>query len=287
MRVARAAPHGWEEPCISGVYGSGTVFFSHCTLGCIYCQNAALSREGTGQEVTQEQLSEIFLALQKQNVHNLNLVTPTHYAPQIVAALRTAKTHGLRLPVVYNCGGYERVQTVRALQADVDVWLPDFKYATPRLAARYSHAQDYPETALAAIGQMVRQSGPPVFDDEGLLQRGVLVRHLLLPGQLTDSLRAVTLLHERFGNDILISLMRQYTPPTTGPAARAIADFPALQRQVNTHHYEVVVDYACEIGVTNCYVQGAASACEDFLPAFDGTGIGDFAGESHCTSSPI
>ncbi len=271
-KIARAALHFWEEPCISGVNGSGTVFFSHCTLGCVFCQNREISHGGKGQTVTTERLAEIFLELQAQGAHNINLVTPTHYATPIISALTQAQKCGLSLPVVYNCGGYEKVETVRMLSPHIDVWLPDFKYAQEKLGLRYSAAPGYPETALAAIAQMLACAGPPVLDENGLLRRGVLVRHLLLPGQLADSIRAVFLLYDRFGDDIILSLMSQYTPPEK-TCDDFTARFPELHRRVNPHHYEALVDYAAELGITRCYVQDGAAAGSEFTPPFDFTGV--------------
>lgn len=272
MQIARAALHRWEEPCISGQRGSGAVFFSHCALGCVFCQNREISHGGKGQPVSKERLAEIFLALQAQGAHNLNLVTPTHYADGIIAALKIARQNGLILPVVYNCGGYERPETIDLLSPYVDVWLPDFKYAQAKLGLKYSAAPDYPETALAAIDRMLCHAGPPVLDGDGLLRRGVLVRHLLLPGQLADSMRAVTLLFDRFGDNILLSLMSQYTPPER-PDHDFAARFPELTRRANPRHYGALVDYAAELGVTRCYVQETAAADSAFIPAFDFSGV--------------
>lgn len=268
-RVARAALHFWEEPCVSGSKGAGTVFFSHCPLGCPYCQNAAVSRDGAGRDLTPAQLARVFLSLEQTGAHNLELVTPTHVLPPVLEALALARRAGLSLPVIYNCGGYELPETMGALAGAVDVYLPDFKYADGRHAARYSGAPDYPERALAAIDAMLAQTGPPVFDDDGLLVRGVLVRHLLLPGLLADSLRAVELLYGRYGDNILLSLMSQYTPMGGG------GDFPELARRVNPRHYEALVDRAAALGVTRCYVQHPSSAGADFIPAFGGEGLPD------------
>ncbi len=272
IKMARAALHHWEEPCISGCNGSGAVFFSHCTLGCVFCQNDKISHGAVGQAVSVARLAEIFLELQAQGAHNVNLVTPTHYAPGIVAALTLARQNGLTLPVVYNCGGYERPETVRMLAPYVDVWLPDFKYAQQRLGLKYSAAPDYPEMALAGIAAMLRHTGPPVLDGKGLLCRGVLVRHLLLPGQLADSIQAVTLLYDRFGDDILLSLMSQYTPPKH-PDANFAARYPELTRRVNPRHYEALIDYAAGLGITRCYIQDGAAADSAFTPAFDLSGV--------------
>lgn len=272
VKIARAALHHWEEPCISGKSGSGAVFFSHCTLGCVFCQNREISHGGKGQAVSAARLGEIFLELQAQGAHNINLVTPTHYAVQLIEALTLARQNGLSLPVVYNCGGYEKVETIRLLSPFIDVWLPDFKYAQARLGIKYSAAPHYPETALAAIAEMLKCAGPPVLDGDGLLRRGVLVRHLLLPGQLADSMRAVSLLYDRFGDNIILSLMSQYTPPEN-PSDDFDTRCPELTRRVNPHHYEALVDFAAGLGITRCYIQDGPAAGSEFIPAFDLSGV--------------
>lgn len=272
IKIARAALHHWEEPCISGTSGSGTVFFSHCTLGCVFCQNQEISHGGKGQSVSAARLASIFLELQEQGAHNINLVTPTHYVIGIIEALKLARLNGLSLPVVYNSGGYEKPETIQILSPWVDVWLPDFKYAQEKLGLKYSAAPNYPDTALAAIAEMLKCAGPPIINDDGLLRRGVLVRHLLLPGQLADSMRAVTLLYNKFGDDILLSLMSQYTPPDN-TSLEFNARCPELTRRVNPRHYEALVDYAAELGVTRCYIQDGAAADSEFIPAFDLSGV--------------
>ena len=206
IRAARAAKHLWEEPCISGTRGSGTVFFSGCTLGCIFCQNREISAGGFGKVITPQRLADIFREMEGQGVHNLNLVTPTQFTPQIVAALDLARPG---IPVVYNCGGYERTETLDTLRGRVSVFLPDFKYARAETADRLAHAPDYPEVALAAIGRMIELVGRPVTDGEGMLTRGVLVRHLVLPGYADDSMKALRMLRSAFGDDIWISVMNQ------------------------------------------------------------------------------
>lgn len=267
LRAARAALHHWEEPCISGTRGSGTVFFSHCTLGCVYCQNYPISIGGEGRDLLTGRLAEVFLSLEAQGAHNINLVTPTQFLPQIIPELLEAKRRGLSIPIVYNCGGYERVETLKMLEGLIDIWLPDYKYAVSRPAERWSAAPDYPEAALAAIDEMVRQVGEPVFDDDGMLRRGVLIRHLLLPGQLANSLAALKLLWERYGERVLLSLMSQYTP--TEPCKND----PVLSRKVSERHYDALLERAAELGITRCYVQEAQSADEAYIPLFDGEGF--------------
>jgi len=267
LRAARAALHPWEEPCISGARGSGTVFFSHCALGCVYCQNARISRGGAGEKISVSRLAEIFLELQAQGAHNINLVTPTHYAPLVVRALEKVRGGALCIPVLVNCGGYEKPETVRLFEGLVDIWLPDYKYADGELAARYSAARDYPQTALLAIDEMVRQAGPAVVGPDGLMKGGVLIRHLLLPGALAQSLRAVDTLYGRYGDGVILSLMSQYTPMGRDPR------FPMLARRVPQSHYEALVRHAAALGVTRCYVQEGTSADAAFIPPFNGEGI--------------
>ncbi|WP_080798468.1 radical SAM protein [Arabiibacter massiliensis] len=268
--VARAALHFWEEPPISGSRGSGTVFFAFCPLRCVYCQNAVIAAGEAGAEVSVERLAEMFLELQAQGALNVNLVTPTHYAPEARAAVALARRQGLALPVVWNTSGYESVEAVRANAGTVDVYLTDFKYADAGLAARYSHAPDYPEVALAALAAMVEEAGEPAFDEvdgEPRLVRGVVVRHLMLPGALEDSKRVVRLVHERFGGAVLLSLMNQYTP------VRAFPDSPELERRVSYEDYGRLLDYADELGIEDYFWQEGGAAEESFIPPFDLTGV--------------
>lgn len=260
---ARAALHLWEEPCISGESGSGTVFFSGCPLRCVYCQNYQIARANVGRAITVERLAEIFLELAEQGAANINLVTPTHYTPEIIQAVRLARAQGLQLPIVYNCGGYEKVETLRQLQGIVDVYLTDFKYSQAEPAARYSGAPDYPQVAAAALEEMVRQTGAPVFDQNGLLCRGVIVRHLLLPGWLENAKGVVRQVFERYGNQVYLSLMSQYTP------LPQIKPWPELDRTVPQEEYEELLDYAIGLGVENAFIQEGEAASESFIPAFD------------------
>ena len=263
LRAARAAAHYWEEPVISGSFGSGTVFFSGCTLRCGYCQNAEISRENRGQPLTSTRLREIFLRLIDEGVQNINLVTPTHFLPDILPAL----TPKLPVPVVYNCGGYESVETLQALEGLVDVYLPDFKYSDAALAERLSGAPDYPDTAAAAILEMVRQTGPCRVED-GCLTQGTLVRHLVLPGCVDNSLGVVDWFADRFPDgSVLFSLMAQYTP--MGP----LAGTPPFDRTVTEEEYAAVESWMTLRGVRAGFVQDFAAARRDFIPAFDGTGL--------------
>ena len=267
VRAARAALPAWEEPCISGTRRSGTVFFSGCSLGCCYCQNYRISAENFGKPLSVPQLAAIFLRLQAQGAHNINLVTATHYAPWVTAALDKACAQGLRLPVVYNTGGYETEQTVRALAPYVDIWLTDMKYVSSALSGEYSAAPDYFAVAAPALRQMLAQAGPPVFGADGLLQRGVIVRHLALPGALHDSLAVLRFLAGRRPQNFLFSAMSQYTP-----FYRA-AQHKALSRRISTYEYRTVVNEAVRLGLTNGYMQEKSSAKEEYTPPFDLEGV--------------
>ena len=261
IKIGRYSLHMWEEPCISGTNGSGTVFFSHCNMKCVYCQNRKISTGGAGREITVGRLCEIFLELQSRGAHNINLVTPTHFADKIRKALICAKKAGLTLPIVYNCGGYESVGTLRMLDGLIDIYMPDFKYCRAEYARKYSAAPDYPEIAAAAIDEMARQVLPAVYEN-GLMRRGLIVRHLLLPGLLYDAKKIVDLLYGKFGDDVCLSLMSQYTP-TPG-----VRDIPAINRTVGAREYDALCDYCAKIGITNAYTQDGAAASESFIPDF-------------------
>ena len=267
LRVARAALHFWEEPCISGEEGSGAVFFTGCNLRCVFCQNFQIARAEQGKEITVERLSEIFLELQEQKANNINLVTATHYVPQVVEALKIAKEKGLHIPVVYNCGGYETVETLKLLEGLVDIYLPDFKYVDHDRAKRYSRAEDYPEAAKKALAEMVRQQPEAEFDERGIMKKGVIVRHLMLPGGIKDSKAVVKYLYETYGNQIFISLMNQYTP------LPHVADYPEIDRKLKKFEYDRLVDYAISLGVENGFIQEGETAEESFIPAFTNEGV--------------
>ncbi len=265
--VARAAPHFGEEPCLSGTRGSGAVFFAGCPLGCIYCQNYRLSRGEEGEEVSPERLARIFRSLEERGVHNLNLVTATQFVPGVLRALALAEPG---VPVVWNSSGYERVETLRTLAERVDVWLPDMKYALPDIAARFSHAPDYPETAKAAIREMVRLSGPYELDGDGLLRRGVLIRHLVLPGETENTRRVIEWVSETFApGEVLFSLMAQYTP--CGEAA----GHPQLGRRVSEEEWRSCLEALEDSGIEDGFVQELSAAGEEEIPAFDGEGVTD------------
>ena len=267
VRAARAALHMWEEPCISGERGSGAVFFSGCSLRCIYCQNREIALGERGRKISAERLAEIFLSLQHQGAANLNLVTAAHFVPQVIEALNRAREEGFCLPVVYNSGGYEKTETLRMLEGYVDVYLPDYKYAEPELAAAFSNAPDYPWTAAAAIEEMLRQTGPCVFDENGYIRRGTIVRHLILPGHTRNSVKAIGFLLKTFGTDLHISILKQYTP------VWKFERYPELNRTVTGREYEKVLKAALELGLQNGYFQEGETAKESFIPAFDYEGI--------------
>ncbi len=273
IRAARAALHFWEEPCISGESGSGTIFFSGCSLQCVFCQNHEIAMGKAGQGISGRRLAEIFLELQEKGAANINLVTAAHFLPQVCLALERAGEEGLSVPVVYNSSGYEEIDSLKMLEGLADIYLPDLKYHSPRLSGLYSQAPDYFEKASAAIGEMVRQAGPPVLDPEtGLMKKGVIVRHLLLPGQAGDSKRILRYLRDMYGDDIYVSIMNQYTPmkQITESAQWGTAD---LSRPVTAREYERVLDFADKIGIRQGYRQEGETAAESFIPAFDGEGL--------------
>ena len=303
IRVARAALHFWEEPCISGTAGSGAVFFSGCNLGCVFCQNYAISRGHVGKNITVQRLSDIFLELQGKGANNINLVTAGHFLPMVIDALEDAKNRGLSIPIVYNTSSYEKVEAIRDLDGLVDIYLPDLKYVSSRLSGDFSKAPDYFEVASKAIEEMVRQTGEPEFfvkkkaslnqqmslwesedvmdaatynecaDDlmsegrEVLMKRGTIVRHLLLPGCTEDSRAVVKYLYETYGDSIFISIMNQYTPMPQ------VAGHPLLSRKVTDDEYNEVLDYAIDSGIENAFMQEGDVAEESFIPDFDCEGL--------------
>lgn len=268
IKVARAALHQWEEPCVSGERGSGTVFFSYCTLRCAFCQNREIRGGEAGAYVSIDRLADIFLEQQARGAHNINLVTPTHYLPQIVLALRDARQRGMALPVVYNTSGYERAEVLRLLEGYVDIWLPDFKYMDEGLAQKYSAAPGYPEIALSALDEMVRQAGEPAFNRDGMMQKGVILRHLSLPGHLSDSQKVVKTAFSRYGNRIYYSLMNQYTPPSD-----RVLPWENLMGRLPEKDYDALIDFAVDLGLENGFVQEEGTAEESFIPPFDLEGV--------------
>lgn len=265
--VARAALHMWEEPCISGTKGSGTVFFSGCSIGCVYCQNHNIAKGMAGKAISTERLAEIFLELQNKQAHNINLVTPSHYIPHIVEALNISKSNGLNIPIVYNTGGYEKTESLNLLDGIVDVYLPDLKYMNSTIAKKYSNCEDYFVYAKEAIMEMVRQTGEPKFDSEGIMTKGVIVRHMMLPGCLEDSKNIINYLFKTYGNKIYISIMNQYTP------LPHVSVYPEINTKVSDENYEELIDYALEIGVENGFIQEGETQSESFIPEFNCEGV--------------
>ena len=267
LRVARASLHMWEEPPLSGEVGSGTVFFSGCNLGCIFCQNHKIAHEHRGKEITVERLAEIFLELQARGAANINLVTAVHFTPHVIKALDIAKEKGLSVPIVYNSSGYESVETLRLLNGYIDVYLPDYKYRSSALASAFSKAKDYPDVAEKALAEMFSQVGTPVFDENGMMKKGMIVRHLVLPKHTDDSMAVLQYLHDTYGENIYISIMSQYTP------CRQFEQYPELSRKLTTYEYQKVIKFAKSIGIINGFLQSGAAAAESFIPDFDGSGI--------------
>ena len=268
--LARAALHMWEEPCISGIGGSGTVFFSGCNLRCVYCQNYEIATGKKGKEVSIKRLAEIFMELQDRGAANINLVTPDHYVMQVAQAVLRAKDEGLNLPVVYNGSGYEKSEVIKNLSGIVDIFLTDFKYMDSELAEKYSNAPDYPEVAVNALKEMVNITGEPVFDESGMMQKGVIVRHLLLPGHKGNARDIIKYVHDTYGDQVYLSLMSQYTP---FDRLKEKPECRELCRKVTKREYQAVVDYAIELGVKNAFIQEGDVAKESFIPEFDGEGV--------------
>ena len=267
IKVARAALHYWEEPCISGKRGSGAVFFSGCSLHCVFCQNRAISDGKEGKVISKERLSDIFIELADKGANNINLVTPGQYIPDLVWAVNDAKSRGMKLPIIYNTSGYENVTELKLLEGIVDVYLPDFTYMDNMLSAKYSRAKDYPSVAKQALSEMVRQQPDVVIDDAtGLIQKGVIVRQLLLPGHVNDAKVVLKYLYDTYHDHVYISMMSQFTPI-------ALKDYPEINRTVTRREYERLVDYAIKIGITNAFIQEGDVAKDSFIPAFDCEGV--------------
>lgn len=265
VRVARAALHKWEEPVISGTNGSGTVFFTGCAMRCVFCQNYEISQQGKGMEITVQRLAEIFLELKEQGAHNINLVNPTHFVPQIIAALDIVKDR-LNIPVVYNSGGYERVETLEKLNGYVDIYLPDLKYYSDELAREYSSAPDYFIYASAAVKEMQRQTGTPVIEN-GLMKKGTIVRHLILPGSYKDSLKIMEWVRDNFSlGEVLVSIMSQYVP------CFKATDRKPLSRRLTTFENDKVIGFAADNGILG-FMQERSSATKEYTPDFDFSGI--------------
>lgn len=274
VRLARAALHFYEEPPISGSNGSGAIFFSGCNLKCVFCQNESIANNNTGIEVSIEKLADIMLDLQSQNAHNINLVTPSHYIYQIKKALILAKEKGLTIPIVYNSSGYELASSIRELDGLVDIYLPDFKYMDDELAVKYSKAPNYSNYARETIAEMFRQTGSPSFDDNGLMTKGVIVRHLLLPLAVNNAKNVISYLHDTYEDNIYISIMNQYTPMTDTPSMKSVATlYPELFRKVTKREYNRLLDFVLSLNITNAFFQEGETASDSFIPDFDYTGI--------------
>lgn len=266
LYAAKAYLHMWEEPCISGTNGSGTVFFTGCNLKCVYCQNREIALGKAGYEIDAKRLGEIFLELEDKGAHNINLVTPTHYLRHILQALDFTRGK-LTIPIVCNCGGYESAETIKKLDGYIDIYMPDFKYMDRQIAKKYSNAPDYPDVAKAAIEEMVRQTMRCLFDENGMMKRGVIVRHLVLPSYTENSKAVIKYLYESYGDAIYMSIMNQYTP------MRGMEDFPEINRRVTDEEYNEVVDFAANLGVENAFIQEGGSVSESFIPIWNGEGI--------------
>ena len=262
IRLAYYSLHLWEEPVLSGKNGSGTIFFSHCNLRCIYCQNKKISIDGYGKFISNKRLGEIMLELQARGAHNINLVTPTHYVPQIASVLHKIKGDALKIPVVYNTSSYENVGTIMAMRGLVDIYLADLKYFDEQLGVNYSSCGDYFEVATLAIDEMYRQVGSFVFDDDGMMRRGLIVRVLILPGHLEDAKKIIKYLYHTYGDYIFISIMNQYTP--VNPCI-----YSNLNRKLTEEEYDEVIQFALELGVSNAFIQDGETASESFIPEFD------------------
>ena len=267
LKVARAALHYWEEPCISGEEGSGTIFFSNCNLKCLYCQNKKISTGGYGKYITIDRFSNICLELQEQGANNINLVTPTHYVPSIIKGIKKARKKGLTLPIVYNTSSYESIETLKKLDQIVDVYLPDLKYKNDELAKNYSNIKNYFDIATRNIEEMYNQVGNPIFNKKGIMLKGVIVRVLLLPGHIDDAKEIIKYLYDKYQNNIYISIMNQYTPINKKER------FPNLNCKVKDEEYNDLIDYACDLGITNAFIQEGETCTESFIPDFNKIGV--------------
>lgn len=267
IKVAKVSLHYWEEPCISGKKGSGTIFFSNCNLNCVFCQNHEISQENIGKNISIKRLSEIFMEQQKRGASNINLVTPTHYVPQIIEAIKSAKKSGLYIPILYNSNGYENTDTIKSLEGYIDIYLPDLKYMDDKYALKYSKINNYFKFASNAINEMVRQCPKPIFNDKGLMIKGVIIRHLMLPGLLFDSKKIIDYVFTNFNNSVYISLMNQYTPMFNSK------QYPEINKPLNKKHYESLVNYSLNLGIKNGFIQEEGTVKESFVPHFDLRGV--------------
>lgn len=267
IKVAKACLHNWEEPCISGTRGSGTIFFSNCNLNCVFCQNYKISANGIGKEISIERLSAIFLIQQDKGAHNINLVTPTHYIPQIIEALHIAKLKGLNLPILFNTNSYETITSLKILKGHIDVYLPDLKYFNDKYSIKYSNAPNYFIHATKAIEEMFNQVGSVKFGENGLIKKGVIIRHLMLPGLLFDSKKIIDYIYNTFGDSVYISIMSQYTPMYKS------YKFPEINKPLNLKHYNSLINYCISLGIKNAFIQDEGACSKNFIPNFDLKGI--------------
>ena len=263
MKVALVSIHNYEEPCISGTEGSGTVFFSNCNLRCVYCQNFKISRDGYGKEITVQRLADIFIEQQNRGVNNINLVTPTMYVDQIIESIKIARKNGLKIPIVYNSSGYEKVETIKKLAGYIDIYLPDFKYASNRLALRYSGVNNYVESAISSISEMIKQVGKPVFNDKGIMVKGVVIRHMILPNNVLNSKMVLKNIAKLFKDDTMVSVMAQYFP--TGNAAK----YPEINRKITKEELAEVEECLEDLNITNGYIQELGEHEEEYVPDFN------------------
>lgn len=263
IRISRAALHFWEEPCISGEKGSGAVFFTGCPLKCVYCQNYDIANNKKGREITVDKLVDIFFYLKEEGAHNINLVTPDHFIPDIAKAIKIAKNKSIDIPFVYNSSGYVKAESLRMLDSLVDVYLPDFKYFSSFVAKKYSNAPDYPEVANRALAEMVRQAGECVIDSSGIIRKGVIVRHLVLPSNVADSKKVIKYLYSNYGDKIYLSIMNQYTPVNMN------VKYPELKRRLRKEEYDEVISFALSLGIENAFCQDDGTASKKFIPEFE------------------
>ncbi|MDD2376065.1 MAG: radical SAM protein [Clostridia bacterium] len=263
IKIALASIHNYEEPCISGTRGSGTIFFSNCNLNCIYCQNYKISQNGFGKEITIEHLADIFLSQQNKGAHNINLVSPTIYTIQIIESIKIAKNKGLTIPIIYNSGGYDSLETLKLLEGYIDIYLPDFKYSNNELASKYSKINNYFETVKLALVEMYRQVGSPVFDENEIIQKGMIIRHMILPNNIKNTKYVLDNIKTLFGTDIYISVMAQYFPTHL---ANQTAE---LNRKINKRELKIVEEYMVKLGFENGYIQKLESQEEKYVPIFD------------------
>ena len=267
VKVARSALHYFEEPSISGSNGSGTIFFSNCNLKCCYCQNKEISTDGFGKEITIERLSEMMLELEEKHANNINLVTPTHYVPSIIEAIKLARSKGLSIPIVYNTSGYESVETLKLLEGYIDIYLTDFKYFDNKLGKDLSKCSNYFEVASKALEEMYRQTGKNKFNKDGLMTKGIIVRCLVLPTKSNDTKKIIDYLYKKYQDNIYLSIMNQYTP------VNFIKDYPYLNKTISEDEYNEVIDYAIDLGIKNAYMQEGDTCSESFIPSFDLEGV--------------